>query len=137
MGIKITPADSWFSKCVRSRAGWRCEHCGKQYTQSDTGLHCSHFHGRGNWSLRFHPENASALCYGCHTFMGANPHEHQRFFKERLGEGMYQILLDLKRDTGLAKMYRKTKGKGEISSFFKRQFEEFEAGERQEIEAFL
>lgn len=137
MGIKITPADSWFSKCVRQRANWCCEHCGTQYDQSSTGLHCSHFHGRGNWSLRFHPENARALCFGCHSFMGGNPHEHTEWFLAQIGEGMFQILLDLKRDTGLAKEFRKTKGKGDISKFFKAQFESMQSDATKEIEAYL
>lgn len=129
MGIKITPADSSFSKCIRKRAHWRCERCGAAYTPSCTGLHCSHFHGRANWAVRFHPDNASALCMGCHSYFGANPHEHKEFFLTRLGDGMYQILLELKRDTGLAKLYRKTKGKGELSKFYKDQFENMKEGE--------
>ena len=137
MGIKITPADSWFSKCVRQRANWRCEHCGTQYDTSSTGLHCSHFHGRGNWATRFHPENARALCFGCHSKMGANPFEHTEWFTEQIGEGMFQILLDLKRDVGLAKEYRKTKGKGEIAKFFKQQYEQMQECETREIEAYL
>jgi len=137
MAIKITPADSWFSKCVRQRAGWACEYCGAQYDQSSQGLHCSHFHGRGNWSVRFHPDNVAALCYGCHRFMEANPHEHTKWFKERIGEGMYQILLELKEDKDLAKQYRKTKGKGDISTHFKHQFEMNQLTNNKKIEAWL
>jgi len=137
MGIKITPADSWFSKCVRKRANWACEMCGAQHDESSTGLHCSHFHGRGNWSLRFNPDNVRALCFGCHAKMGANPFEHTEWFKEQVGEGMFQILLDLKRDVGLAKDYRKTKGKGDISKHFKQQFEQMQDYEIKEIEPFL
>lgn len=122
-GIKITPADKYFSKCVRKRAHWRCERCGGSYTPSCSGLHCSHFHGRANWAVRFHPDNASSLCYGCHSFMGANPHEHQKFFMDRLGDGMYQILLETKRDSNLAKTLRKTKGKGLLAAHYKDQFE--------------
>lgn len=136
MGIKITPADSWFSKCVRQRANWCCENCGKQYDQSSTGLHCSHFHGRANWATRFHPDNARALCFGCHAYMGGNPYEHNKWFLEQIGEGMYQILLEMKRDTGLAKMYRQTKGKGELAKHFKSQFEAMQNGAN-EIEAWL
>ena len=42
MAIKITPADTAFSKCVKERADWKCERCGTQYQEGDRGLHCSH-----------------------------------------------------------------------------------------------
>jgi hypothetical protein len=55
-------------------------------------LHCSHFHGRGNWAVRFDPDNAVALCYGCHRIMGANPEEHREFIKSRLGAKKFNAL---------------------------------------------
>lgn len=134
--IKITPADSWFSKCIRARAKWRCERCEKQYDQSSTGLHCSHYFGRGNWSTRFDPDNCEALCFGCHAEMGANPHDHRLRILRKLGGGAYDLLNERRNDTDLGKMYRKTKGKGDISKFFKAQFDEFEAGIRTTIDAY-
>lgn len=76
MALLITPADSAFSKCVRERAEWYCERCGTHYEHKPQGLHCSHYMGRGNWSTRFHPSNALALCYGCHQYVGSRPNEH-------------------------------------------------------------
>lgn len=136
-GIKRTPADDWFSKCIRARAGWACEHCGAQHDRSSRGLHCSHFHGRANWSIRFHPDNCASLCAGCHGLMEGNPLEHTEFFKTRLGEGLFEILLQLKRDTALGKEYRRTKGKGEISAHYKKQFEAIEKGEQETFSAFI
>lgn len=76
MSLLITPADAAFSKCVRTRAEWFCERCGTCYEHKPQGLHCSHYLGRGNWSTRFHPLNALALCYGCHQYVGSRPNEH-------------------------------------------------------------
>jgi len=123
MGIKITPADSWFSKCIRLRASWKCENCHKQYDSSSCGLHCSHFHGRGTWSTRFDPDNCEALCYSCHMYFTANPHEHQRHIFDKLGAGAYALLLERRNDTFLGKEYRRTKGKGEIAKHFKSIYE--------------
>jgi len=129
MGIKVTPADSAFSKCVRALAGWCCEVCGTPYTPSDTGLHCSHFHGRANWGVRFDPDNAEAACYGCHAKLEGNPHEFTRRWEQKLGPYRYELLLERKRDTGLGKMYRKTKGKGDIAKHFREQLKRIEAGQ--------
>lgn len=119
--IKITPADSAFSKCVRYRAGWACERCGAQHDSSSTGLHCSHFFGRANWSVRFHPDNARSLCHGCHSWLSGNPYEHCEWIKGQIGEGRLQMLLEARNDTSLGKLYRKTKGKGDIAKWFRDQ----------------
>lgn len=74
------------------RANWTCERCKCEYDPPTTALHCSHFHGRGNKSTRFNPDNAAALCYGCHRYFTANPHEHSEFFKQRLGEFRFDRL---------------------------------------------
>ena len=73
--IKITPADQWFGKCIKLRAGWRCEVCGKQYQEGDQGLHTSHFYSRRHQSVRHDPDNAAAMCFGCHQKLGGEPIE--------------------------------------------------------------
>ena len=127
-GIKTTPADQAFSLCVRARAGWRCEVCNTQYQKGAQGLHCSHFHGRGNWGVRLDPDNASAHCFGCHQKMGANPHEHTDWTRNKLGEFRYQALIERKNDISLGKLYRKTKGKGEIAKHYRDQLKLLEDG---------
>ena len=130
--IKITPADSAFSKCIRERAGWRCEVCGTQYTPSDTGLHCSHFHGRANWSVRFDPDNAEAACYGCHAKLEGSPHEFTERWKERLGPYRYDALLERKNDIGRGREARKTKGKGDIAKHYRDELKRMQdSGEKQ------
>ena len=36
-------------------------------------------------SVRWDEENAIALCFGCHQYLGSHPVEHVRLFQERLG----------------------------------------------------
>ena len=94
--IKITPADKYFSVCVRERAENRCERCGGSPERG--GLHCSHFHGRGKWSVRFAPENATALCMGCHLYFGSHPVEHTEWQREKLGDYWFEALREKAND---------------------------------------
>ena len=86
MTIKINSADSWFSKCVRERASWRCEACGQQYSIDSQGLHCSHLFSRRHRATRWDPNNAVAHCYGCHSRLGGNPIEFARWIITYLGK---------------------------------------------------
>ena len=91
--IKISKLDSDFSRYIRSRDGWKCQRCQKQYRPPTNGLHCSHFYGRARKSVRFDLENCCALCHGCHSFFTANPELHRQFFFKRLGEKRYNALM--------------------------------------------
>ena len=122
-GIKVFAADSAFSKCVRERAGWRCEKCSAQHDKSSTGLHNSHHFSRGNWSVRFDPANGEALCYGCHSHYGGT----EERMREVMTEHEIDLLREKKHDTGLGKLYRKTKGKGEIAKHFRDELARMEA----------
>ena len=82
--IKVTPADRWFSKCVRERAEWRCERCRAFHLPNSQGLHCAHWHSRGHWGVRFDPSNAAALCYGCHVETGKKREAEHRPLMLRL-----------------------------------------------------
>ena len=126
-GIKRTPADAAFSDCIRERANWCCEVCGADYTGRTQGLHCSHYHGRGNWSVRFDPDNAEAACYGCHQKLEGSPHDFYLRWMEKLGEGAYQLLLERKNDTDRGREARKTKGKGEIAKHYRDEHEKMVA----------
>ena len=121
MGIKRDAADSWFSKCVRERTNYTCEVCHKQYERSSTGLHCSHYHGRSNKSVRWHGDNAFAHCFGCHQKMGANPHEFQLWTENILGSGRYDLLTERKNDTNLGKQLHKDNKAGLIAKHYKEQ----------------
>ena len=119
--VKITPADSAFSKCVRERTDYTCEKCGKQYDRSSTGLHASHFHGRGHYSVRFDPDNVFSHCYSCHLNFGANPHDFTQWAIKQLGETRYEILLEKKNNTNIGKEIKRLAKKGEVAKHYREQ----------------
>jgi len=121
--MKITPADKYFSYCVRERAEWRCERCGTYHQPPTRALHCSHFEGRGNWAVRFEPDNGIALCMGCHLLVGARPGLHSGLHAEIFGKYAADIVKEKSQDLMLAKEIRRTKGKGEIAKHFKTEYE--------------
>ena len=122
-----TPADYWFSRCVRERVGWVCENCGTQYHEGDQGLHCSHFIGRGTWATRFEPLNAYSHCFGCHMKFEGNPHDFVGWVQARMTDTMYALLMELSRNVMRGKEYKRSKGKGEIAKHYKTEFERMQA----------
>ena len=70
MKLERTPADKWFSDCVRIRSNWHCEACGGDFSNHREYLDCSHFISRGKLSTRLHPLNAFAHCKSCHPKLG-------------------------------------------------------------------
>lgn len=85
-GIKIDAADKAFSLYIRTRDNWTCKRCGTPYTPPTSALHCSHFQGRGKEATRFDPENADALCYGCHRYFTSHPGEHYNWQVKQKGQ---------------------------------------------------
>jgi len=118
-GIKRTPADIAFSLCIREANDWVCNRCGTKYPERARGLECSHHHGRGNWSIRFDPLNAEALCTGCHFLEGGT----QIRLDACLNDEQQQILMEKKNDTSIGREIRRTKGKGEIASHYRGEYE--------------
>ena len=119
--IKRTPADKAFSDCVRSASEWTCERCHTYYEEGRRmGLHYSHFHGRGKWGVRFCVENAEALCYGCHQYLGSQPNLHAEHKLEMLGQGAIDILREKSNDTSLGRA-----AKREVKDIAKHYRQEF------------
>ena len=117
--IKIFPADAWFSKCIRERAGWSCERCGVSYVPPTQALHCAHFHSRGSWSTRFDPSNALAFCYGCHQYTSTHRDEHTKIHRSIIGELEFdRIWFDHSRPATKIKSR-----KAEIARHFRQEFE--------------
>ena len=81
--IKTSNLDRLFSQYVRARAAWRCERCGAQPKRQ--GLHCSHIFSRRHKGIRWHPSNAVAHCYGCHSYLGGNPRLFNEWARNYLG----------------------------------------------------
>lgn len=92
-GIKIDPADRWFSLYIRYRDNWTCQRCLAKYEPVTNALHCSHFWGRARESVRFDPLNASAHCHGCHSFFTANPELHREWKLKQIGQKQYDLLM--------------------------------------------
>jgi len=127
--IAIADPDYWFSLCVRERANWTCESCGKHYEPwisakgdpANPGLHCSHYIGRANYATRFEPMNANAHCYGCHSKFEQNPHVFQEWKKMIIGNTSYEILIEKSTNIMLGKQARQEKA--QIAEHFKEQFQ--------------
>ena len=90
--LKRSLADKLFSDYIRERDKWTCQRCFSKYQPPTSGLHCSHFHGRGKKSVRWDIENAAAMCWGCHQYLGSHPLDHVELFKKRLGENRFDLL---------------------------------------------
>jgi len=103
MRLKRTPADHWFSRCVRIINDFTCQGCGKKYDESSMGLHCSHYFGRAKKGVRYDALNAFAHCYGCHQRFGSNPDYFYRHYIDTYGEGALEILREKVEDIMLGK----------------------------------
>lgn len=93
--IKRRQSDIEFSKFIRTRDGWICQRCRKQFPERAANLHNSHYWLRGHQSTRFDPENCDALCASCHAYVEA--HEgHNDWYKpfkiKQLGQEAYDLL---------------------------------------------
>ena len=89
--MKRKEEDRLFSLLVRTRAGWNCEKCGKNFATDRHSLHCSHFRSRRYTATRWHPENAAAHCAGCHRYLGEHPHEFGDWIRDYLGPVGYKL----------------------------------------------
>ena len=99
------PLDDVFSEFVRRRALARvggCERClsQKHDTTREDGttrpaymdLQCSHYIGRSTKATRWDEDNCAGLCGACHMYLEHNPHEHQAWFLQHLGQEAYDML---------------------------------------------
>ena len=94
--IKRDSADEAFSLYIRLRDK-RCQRCGKFGTDDRNGnrvvgLDCSHYFGRWMEGGRFHPDNAVALCRGCHQQWEKDKDDYRAFMIKRLGENGFKML---------------------------------------------
>ena len=121
VAIRREACDSWFSKCVRKRANWSCEYCGK----SDGQLDCAHIYGRAQKSVRWDGMNAVALCRYHHQQFTANPIEFTRWLEGHLGEAHMEILAEKRQH-----LLKTTKAlRKEISDHYREQFNQMGDGE--------
>ena len=109
--IKLLPLDKLFSDYIRKRANGVCEVCGNptEYKKLQT----SHFFGRRNRQVRWNPDNAVAVCFGCHRKFHESPAYHYEWFTKHLGERFeylqYQANMIQKLDLQAIELYLKEK----------------------------
>lgn len=83
--MRRTTADIKFSKMIRERDHFTCQRCGARHTPTSRGLHCAHLYTRRTGVTRLDPDNAIALCYGCHQYVDSHPEEKTELFRFILG----------------------------------------------------
>ena len=88
--IKRDPADIWFSKYIRLKAGFICAVC-KRFC-GENGGEASHFHGRRKESVRFDEDNVVCSCFGCHRRFTEMPQEHRAWKLKQLGQQRFDAL---------------------------------------------
>ncbi|SEH06500.1 hypothetical protein [Candidatus Venteria ishoeyi] len=124
MAIKIKPADTWFSKCIRQASKWTCERCGSVHEPGSMGLHCSHVFSRRHRTIRWCKENAQALCFSCHQWYGGNPVDSGAWVENEIGEGVIMVLREkMNLRIRVSKLEEK-----EIARHYKQQYENLLAG---------
>lgn len=123
--MKTTPADMWFSKCVRERAEWTCERCHTVYNPPAMGLDCAHYETRDNWAVRFDPINAFSLCRGCHGYFDRERRlEFEELYLNVFGSLTLEVWREkCRRNATVGKEYKRTQGKGEIAKHYKAEYE--------------
>jgi len=124
MAIKRDAADNFFSLCVRAKAGFACEYCGKAFPGPDQGLHCAHIVGRRNSSTRWALDNAVSLCYYHHRYFTENPLDFISWLGTYLGEGHMLRLMEKKNE-----VYRvRAKDRKDIAAHYREQWKAYQEG---------
>ena len=96
MAVKIKPADTAFSKCVRAANDWTCERCKAQHEVGSIGLHNSHIFSRRHRTIRWCKDNTQALCFSCHSWFGGNPADSGKWVEDFVGSGVIDLLREKK-----------------------------------------
>jgi hypothetical protein len=90
-GIRRDAADKRFSDQIRERDNWTCRRCGSTPV-SHQGLDCAHHFTRRTRATRFDPDNALALCTGCHFHLDGHPIEKEAFWRSVIGNERFEAL---------------------------------------------
>ena len=128
MALKREACDAHFSDCIRARANWSCEYCGRSFGGRDPGLHCAHIHGRRHNSVRWSMDNAVSLCAYHHRYFGENPTEFFLWLEDYLGRGHLEMLLEKKNA-----IFKGAKHiKKDVANHYREMFQAFEQGDEPE-----
>lgn len=88
--MKVSSADTAFSKAIRARDNFTCQWCGSTTNQ----MQCSHVFGRRHRTIRWDTLNAKCLCAGCHRKWHESPADAMRWFRGKYGEDRELLLIE-------------------------------------------
>lgn len=97
MTLRRDSLDALFSNYVRARDNYTCQRCAKYYEPPTRAIHSAHIFSRSHKGLRWNPDNAIALCHGCHVYFGGNPLYFKEWIVTRIGTRKYEVLMYLAR----------------------------------------
>ena len=118
--VKVSPADTAFSLCIRTAANYTCEKCGK----GDKRMECSHIFSRKHRTIRWCKENAMCKCNYCHRWWHQNPLDAAAWFVSKVGEAFVEILKE-KRDSKVRVSKLEEK---EIAAHYRAELKKLEDG---------
>jgi hypothetical protein len=90
--VKLTAEDRRFAAAIKERDEYTCQRCGRIYQKGDRGIQCAHIFTRRIKATRCDPDNAVALCTGCHFFIDTHPASKIEFFEKHLGLERFEAL---------------------------------------------
>lgn len=85
--MKISPADKYFSLCVRLANDNICETCGKFGR-----MEASHVYSRRHRTIRWDTLNIMCQCNGCHRQWHESPLRSFQWFEKQYGSGRVDLL---------------------------------------------
>jgi len=91
--------DQVFSKVVRERDDYTCQHCHKSFRHDTGRLECSHHVSRRHRKVRWDELNAISLCHECHAHLDQHPLVHADFIRNQLGD-QYAVLRERSQESG-------------------------------------
>lgn len=92
MKLKRDKYDATFSDYIRYRDNLTCRRCKARFPKPTKGIHSAHIYSRGNPAIRLDPDNALALCNGCHRIFTQRPLEFKEWCDATLGQTHMELL---------------------------------------------
>ena len=94
--VKRDPIMTLWSKCVRTRDGFKCQLCGA----TDGVMHAHHFIGRRKAQTKYLLEVGVCLCFTCHNEVGDYSSVNEELFVRVVGSERKEELEILSRIIG-------------------------------------
>ena len=93
MKIRRNSLDRRFSIYIRRRDKFTCQRCGKYFPEEKLqGLHAAHIFSRSRKSTRYDPKCVISFCFGCHSYLDANPLEKYEWYIRKYGRKEFDQL---------------------------------------------